>query len=119
MIREQEAKKANDGGKMPYNAIPGTVLAKQHIFPWIYVDQVKNELKKVLNLKLSQLLFIPLLICPCFNRLSTAAMSTLTPILCDPTKPLFLNADGSFALLFPSNSRSSYRLAIRVLLRNF
>ena len=29
-------------------------------------------------------------------------MSTLTPDLCGPTKPIFLNADGSFAFLFPS-----------------
>ena len=30
-------------------------------------------------------------------------MSPLTPDLCGPTEPFFLNADGSFALLFPSN----------------
>ena len=30
-------------------------------------------------------------------------VSTLTPDHCGPTKPQFLNADGSFALLFPSN----------------
>ena len=34
---------------------------------------------------------------------STATMSTLTPDRCGPTKPLFLNTDGSFALLFSSN----------------
>ena len=45
----EEAKKANNGGKMPYSAIPGTVLAKQHIFPWISVDQMKNELKQSAN----------------------------------------------------------------------
>ena len=30
-------------------------------------------------------------------------VSTLTPDHCGPTKTQFLNADGSFALLFPSN----------------
>ena len=46
VIRELEAKKANNGGKMPYGAISRTVSAKQCNFPWISVNQVKNELKR-------------------------------------------------------------------------
>jgi len=38
-------------------------------------------------------------------------MSTLTPDLCGPTEPIFLNADGSFAFLFPSIlSHNSYEV---------
>ena len=51
MIRELEAKKANNGGKMPYGAISRTVSAKQCIFPWISVNQVKNELKRSAKLE--------------------------------------------------------------------
>ena len=42
VIRELEAKKANNGGKMPYGAISRTVSAKQCIFPWISVNQGKQ-----------------------------------------------------------------------------
>ena len=51
VIRELEAKKANNGGKMPYVAISRTVSAKQCIFPWISVNQVKNELKRSAKLE--------------------------------------------------------------------
>ena len=36
---------------MPYGAFSGTVLAKQRIFPWISVNQVKNELKRSAKLE--------------------------------------------------------------------
>ena len=48
VIRELEAKKANNGGKMPYGAISRTVSC---IFPWISVNQVKNELKQSAKLE--------------------------------------------------------------------
>ena len=49
---------------------------------------------------------------PSLMQASTATMSTLTPYQYEPTKPLLLNADGSVALLFPSNLiRNSYEVA--------
>ena len=105
VIRELEAKKANNGGKMPYGAISRTVSAKQCIFPWISVNQVKNELKQSakLEVKSSTTSMYTTSGSSLFQPSTATMVSTLTPEHCGPTKPQFLNADGSFALLFPSN----------------
>ena len=105
VIRELEAKKANNGGKMSHGAISRTVSAKQCIFPWISVNQVKNELKRSakLEVKSSTTSMYTTSGSSLFQPSTATMVSTLTPDHCGPTKPQFLNADGSFALLFPSN----------------
>ena len=105
VIRELEAKKANNGGKMPYGAISRTVSAKQCIFPWISVNQVKNELKQSakIEVKSSTTSMYTTSGSSLFQPSTATMVSTLTPDHCGPTKTQLLNADGSFALLFPSN----------------
>ena len=85
--------------KKPYGAIPGIGKAKECIFPWISVNQVKNELKQSDKLEVTTKYSSPSLV----MQPSTATMSTLTPDQYEPSQPLLLCADGIVALPFPSN----------------
>jgi hypothetical protein len=81
VIRELEAKKANNGGKMPYGAISWTVSAKECIFPWISVNKVKNELKRSakLEVKSSTTSMYTTLGSSLFQPSTATMVSTLTP----------------------------------------
>jgi len=46
VIRELEAIKANNGGKMPYGTISKVVEARERLLPWLSINHVKYQMKK-------------------------------------------------------------------------
>ena len=46
VIRELEAIKANNGGKMPYGTISKVVEARKRLLPWLSINHVKYQMKK-------------------------------------------------------------------------
>ena len=46
VIRELEAIKANNGGKMPYGTTSKVVEARKRLLPWLSINHVKYQMKK-------------------------------------------------------------------------
>ncbi|KAI2506247.1 hypothetical protein MHU86_8182 [Fragilaria crotonensis] len=49
IVRELEAVKTKNGGKIPYGSITATVQKMQHVLPWLTKNMIQNQLRKRQN----------------------------------------------------------------------